>query len=218
MRYIGKILLFFSSYLVLFIVLFLTELSKLNYDLFWLISQLLTLNFNLGPKLNYLMSNGTITISVIIYAFFIVLSLISIAIFKFSYRFLPSSTEKVLTISKISNGTSEVVSYLLTIIIPFVSSQTLSDVILNNNWTTLLVNLIILFSIGVLYVNSNLLVINPTIIFAGYSLYKIEYKLNNKEMSIDGILLTNKNFNPEKIDDKLVLNKIDEGIYLYRRV
>jgi hypothetical protein len=132
---------------------------------------------------------------------------------------------KRINISLFSDGTSEVISYLLTYVLPIVGNFSLSSIISSSSWLPIIINFLIIISVALLFVNSNLIVVNPILMYVGYSLYKIEYNIDNQEKnqsnghkkSIEGILIASKTFNPEEVDSTLVLDKIDNNIFLYRR-
>ncbi len=82
--------------------------------------------------------------------------------------------------SKIENGGSYVLQYFLTYVIPFVTIEVL-------DWQNLATYGIIFFVIGVIYVKSDLIYLNPTLLLLGYNIYKVT--------TIDGeiVVITNNN-------------------------
>ncbi len=107
----------------------------------------------------------------------------------------------VINISAIENKNSEILTYLFTYVIPFVY-QDLSKV---ENVISIFTLLLVTFSI---YVQSSLIVINPTISF-WYSLYSIEYKENNN--LIKGMILTKEKLLEEQ--DVIKIKKIGHKLF-----
>jgi hypothetical protein len=85
-----------------------------------------------------------------------------------------SSAEMAGTITKISSKTGESLNYIVTYIIPFLSFKVAED----------LIPLIILMAvIGVLYVNSNLLYVNPMLSVFKYKVYEVTLKEEGTEQA-----------------------------------
>lgn len=67
---------------------------------------------------------------------------------------------------KIENNGKDVLQYFLTYVIPFLALETLG-------WQNLAVYGIIFFIIGIIYVKSDLICLNPTLLLLGYNIYKV---------------------------------------------
>lgn len=142
-------------------------------------------------------------------------SIITLYIFKQSYEFVNFDDGNSIYVNNISNGSSEVVSYLLTLVIPILKSQNFINILSSGVTVELLSTLIIAITILIIYINSNLVVINPMLLIIGYSLYKIVYKVDeDSKVVIEGILIIKGHLDPEKIKHELYASKVDKNIYL----
>lgn len=151
---------------------------------------------------NRIIENVTITevtdstpiiIMIFIYSLLIIFSIISITIFKNNYAFGSIRNRTQITIKSISNGSQEIVSYLITMIIPLLENGSISSIGLTNNWAKILSDIFIIIFILIIYVNSNLVVINPTLVILGYSINKISFNyIDSPKIEFEGILLSNK--------------------------
>ena len=186
MKIIGKIMLFFSSYFLLFVVLLLREIE------------------------NYLEPDATkipIAVMIIIYIFFILLSLLSIISFKKNYAFGSIKSKTTISIKSASSGSQEIISYLITMVIPLLGIDSFSSYISTNNWIKLFTMIITILFILILYVNTNLVVINPMLLLFGYSIHKIHFSYENTMgIEFEGVLLS---------DKKLVLASIASKTIVY---
>ncbi|KPQ43987.1 MAG: hypothetical protein MPEBLZ_01455 [Candidatus Methanoperedens nitroreducens] len=115
---VGKITLFFSSYFLLFVVLFLGEIN--NY-------------LKLKPDDSKIPIVGLM----IIYLIFIFISLFSILSFKKNYAFGSVKSKKTVYINSVSSGSQEIISYLITMVIPLFGTDSFSLYISTNNWVKL---------------------------------------------------------------------------------
>ncbi len=215
MRIAGKFLLFFSSYLVAFLILLIIEIPRLD----------LNMLFAVGYS-----NNWPSILLVIFYIACIIISIYSLITFRSTYNYPLPETQKKIKITSISNGASDLISYLLTIIIPIIGSGSLYDLSFSgtgaassnianvNQYIRLLIILIIFILVFLLYMNSTIIVINPMLNFIGYSLYKIKYKTGDKEVEIEGVLLANSRFDPEALPNEVQVNRIDNQIFLFGRV
>jgi len=109
----------------------------------------------------------------------------------------------VITIIDIENKNSESISYLFTYLIPFVF-QDLSSI---TNVFSVLILLIVTFLI---YSNSSMLLINPTISMK-YSLYMIEYKTSSSDKKRKGMIISKNRFLEEY--DKVKIKKIGHKLF-----
>lgn len=108
-----------------------------------------------------------------------------------------------ITIIDIENKNSESISYLFTYLIPFVF-QDLSEL---TNVFSVTVLLVVTFLI---YSNSSMLLINPTI-SVKYSLYMIEYTTNSSNKKRKGMIISKNRFLEE--DDAVKIKKIGHKLF-----
>ncbi|MDO8725051.1 MAG: hypothetical protein Q7J35_03165 [Candidatus Methanoperedens sp.] len=197
MKIIGKIMLFFSSYFLLFLVLLLSEID--NY---------------LKPDATKIPIIGTITIYIIL----ILASLFSILIFKKNFAFGSIKSKNIISIKSVSSGSQDYISYLITMVIPLLGTNSLSLFVSLNNWVKVLTMLIIIFFILILYINTNLVVINPMLVLFGYSIHKINFCYEDTEIEFEGVLLSDKKLALTSIYGKTIVDKIDENTFIIRRI
>lgn len=121
---------------------------------------------------------------------------------------LKREANDTINISKISYKGSEVLNYIVSYIIPFISFN--SDIITKDgiNVPNLLVFIILLLVICNLYMSSNLYYINP-ILTLFYDIHSAES--NNGDVLV---LITEKNAIIPK-HQNILLRKISKGVYLY---
>lgn len=146
----------------------------------------------------------------------ILISFATLIVFKQTYNAVTPTGETKLAIKNISNGSSEIVSYLLTIVIPIISSNSVLQFTEGKIGWNSIVTIIIGVMLFRVYITSNLVVINPMLIFLGYSLYLIDYSVqfDKPGVLIRGILITKKTFDPEKIEESITLEKIGNSVYM----
>jgi hypothetical protein len=198
MKIIGKILLFCSSYLLLFIILFIRELD--NY-----------LSLEQGVSVN------PIILKISLYLILVMISILAIIAFKTSYTHGSIEDKTKIKIKSVSDGNQEIVSYLITFIFPLIGNT--STAISTNEWIDFLTMLIIITFLAILYINSSLVVINPILVLMGYSIYKIYFTYDDfPNVEFEGILLTQGPFNRKLISSTLVVNSIDENAFILRRL
>lgn len=198
MKKTGKIMLFCSSYLLLFIVLLLNEIMNYVY---------------LEPDA----SKIPVIIKLFIYVALIVSSIASIYIFKHSYSFGSFDEKTEISIKSISSGDQEIASYLITMVIPFIGD--ISSSISTNDWLDLATMVLFISFIAILYINSNLIVINPMLVMFGYSINKINFHHKSLEnIEFEGVLLSKKEFDLTLLSKTTLVNKIDKDIFIIRRV
>jgi len=146
------------------------------------------------------------------------ISLITLYLFKKTYEITTKDTIASISITKISNGSSEVLSYLISLVIPAATSTVPFELLGGDYNLNAIVTIVLSVTIFLIYINSNLVVINPVMMVFGYSLYLIDYKLSKKsEITLDGILITKKSINPEEIRAPMNLQRIDQSVYLLYR-
>lgn len=190
-------MLFFSSYFLLFVVLLLREFE------------------------NYLKPDATkipIAGIIIIYTIFIFISLLSILSFKKNYAFGSIKSKATISIKSVSSGSQEIISYLLTMVIPLLGTNSFSLYISTNNWVKLISMLVTIFFILILYINTNLVVINPMLVLFGYSINKINFHYEEPGIEFEGVLLSDNKLNLASIASKTIVDKIDENTFIIRRI
>lgn len=179
----GKVLLFFSSYLPVWII--------------YSISQ--------GPKLNVLSVLG-IALTIV--------SILTIFLFKRTYETATRDNIDSISITKISSGSSEVISYLVSLVIPTATSTIPLEMLGGDFSQNIVITLIVSATIFLVYINSNLVVINPVMMMVGYSLYLISYKSSEEsKITFDGTLIAKKPIKPEQVSSQSSLTLIDHGVY-----
>lgn len=188
----ARLTLFLVSYLPLFIIMSFAQIYKYKDYLNWG-------GLELEAFKNFIIYFGATTVLGL-------LSLFGIAglflLFKNVQRRAETSGTPV-TILDIENKNSESISYLFTYIIPFVF-QDLSDL-------TNVVSVSILLAVTFLiYSNSSMLLINPTISIT-YSLYMIEYKTLSSDKKMKGMIISKNKFLEE--DDSIKIKKIGHRLF-----
>ncbi|MGC7873717.1 hypothetical protein ACPUYX_19665 [Desulfosporosinus sp. SYSU MS00001] len=93
---------------------------------------------------------------------------ISVCFLAYLIRFSKKNIEPIhISVQEVNYKDGEAVSYIVTYIIPFIGI----DLTSLNNWASLLIMFVIL---AVLYINSNLLYINPLLNIAGFHIYEVK--------------------------------------------
>jgi hypothetical protein len=188
MKYIGKILLFFSSYLPVWLIWILVSIDNQGFYL------------NITSGLGILLT---------------IISVLTCVIFILTYETANRYDIKTISINNISNGSSEAISYLLTLIIPLATSTIPFELFGGNFTQNEIVTLILGLAIFFIYLRSNLLVMNPTMMLIGYSFYQINYKMTDESaVTFDGILMTKKSFNLQEIPSQNNVTIVDQDVYL----
>jgi len=98
------------------------------------------------------------------------------------------------------NMTNEYILYVLTYIFPFISEDILD---LSNLFSLV----IVIITLGILYIGANLYYVNPTLSIFGYKLYRITDEYDNEL-----ILLTKKSAIRE--NKSIMINELSENIYI----
>jgi hypothetical protein len=213
MKAIGKVMLFFSSYLLFFVVMLLKELQNFINNS--------KLESQIGGNVTAIEAIDTIptAIIILIYSLLIFFSILSVFIFKKDYTFGSRKDKTQIIIKSVSNGSQEIVSYLLTMIVPLLGIDSISSIGLTNNWTKILSAIFIIIFVLPIYINSNLVVVNPTLVMLGYSINKIcFYYAASPRIEFEGILLSNKKLDLTSISDKTLVEQIDINTFIIRRI
>lgn len=188
MKYLGKTLLFFSSYLPVWLIWMLVSIDGQGFHL------------NITSGLGILLT---------------IISVLTCVVFIITYETANRRNIRTISINNISNGSSEAISYLLTLIIPLATStipfELFGGTFTQNEIVTLVLGLAIFF----IYLRSNLLVMNPTMMLIGYSFYQINYKSTvESAVTFDGILMTKKAFDLQKIPSQNNVSVVEQDVYL----
>lgn len=198
MKKLGKILLFLSSYILLFIILLINEISIFT--------------------LSDVRSIYNICL-IIFYCILIILAIMSLIIFKKDYAFGSIKDKTLIKIESVSGSGSEIISYLVTMVIPLISTQSISVLLSENSWAKLFTMFFIIFFVAILYINSSLIVVNPLLVYFGYNINKIVYSYEkNSEIKFEGVLLSNKKFDLGKIKKDVLVDEIEDKVFFIRRV
>ncbi len=187
-----KIFLFLTAYYPLFLILFVQNSNLIDKIFKEGISSIKWMNFN--DSLIYGLIIGLI--------FFILL--------KIFIKFQSKSNTSQFRVIKIKDVSHETLNYILTYLIAFLSLKL-------NDPKDIISILILLFIIGIIYVNSNLLYINPFLQLLNYSIYELTIKKDMAEKSIViiAILPNNKIIKNEYINISLV-NEGFKNIYFIK--
>lgn len=188
----ARLTLFLVSYLPLFAIMSFTQLYKYKESLNWG-------GLNKAAFLIFIEYFGAVS----------VLSLLSIfGVFGLILLFRnvnrrAETSGNLVTICDIENKNSESISYLFTYLIPFVF-QDLSEL---TNVFSVTVLLIVTFLI---YSNSSMLLINPTISMK-YTIYSVEYTLGPIDQKRKGMIISKNRFLEE--DDLVKIKKIGHKLF-----
>lgn len=188
----ARLSLFLVSYVPLFLILIIQQLYKYSDFLFWG-------GLNSEAIFCFIKYFGAVSILALA-SLFGALGL-GILIKNVSRR--AKSSGEAVTIVDIENKNSESISYLFTYLIPFVF-QDLSDPI------SVLSITILLIVTYLIYTNSSMLLINPTISM-WYSLYEIEYIELSTQNKKKGMILSKDKFLEEH--DQVKLKRLGHRLY-----
>lgn len=188
----ARLSLFLVSYVPLFLILIIQQLYKYSDYLFWG-------GLNSGAIFRFIKYFGAVSVLALA-SLFGALGL-WILIKNVSRR--AKSSGEAVTIVDIENKNSESISYLFTYLIPFVF-QDLSDPI------SVLSVTILLIVTYLIYTNSSMLLINPTISM-WYSLYEIEYIELSTQNKKKGMILSKDKFLEEH--DQVKLKRLGHRLY-----
>lgn len=165
----AQFVLFATSYLPLFVLIIFKQISE-NYSyLYW---------GGLNLDATVLMMQK-FSLSILLF----LISLIGMIGCKLLFRNLEklSPNGENVTICKIDNKNSESIGYIATYIVPFLFQSF-------NGWYELIALIFLLMIIYRIYINSNLILINPILSFK-YSLFEIEYRKQNGKLK-NGLIIT----------------------------
>lgn len=161
LRSLALITLFISSYAPLFILLIARQVYNNRAFLKWE-------NFNRETYLEFFQKFGLASLLL----FFIVLGYIG---YKITFANLAKSSANgdLVKLTDVKNKNSEAIGYIATYIIPFLFQDF-------NSWYEILSVLFLLWVIFRIYINSNMILVNPILSFK-YALFEIEYEMKGKK-------------------------------------
>lgn len=107
-----------------------------------------------------------------------------------------------ITITKIENVNSDILSFVGTYFIPLVSFS------LAEHWQHLAVLLLLFVVIGIIYIRADIYYTNPTLLLLGYRVYKIEGTLNGK--TVKKVIISSANLQDK---DEIRYIPIDDNTY-----
>ena len=199
----SKIFLFFSSYSPLFLIILMQN--------YYTIAKNFLDFLNIFKKEHiYSINDIIIVVKIIIHPTTILLISLLIGICFLLYLLNKHNqlTHDKIEIYKIENVTSESMTYIITYLVPFLS--------LNLNSTINLYCIMVLIAtIGIIYINSDMLYINPLLNSFGYRTFKISGNILNQDKKVEDMFI----ITPRKIQ-KIYKNNIvnflqyDDGILI----
>lgn len=178
LRGVAQFVLFTTSYIPLFILITFKQISE---------------------NISFLTWGGLNIDSIIICVQKFGLSMLSIAISIIGfigYKWTFQNLEKVspngdnVTIVRIDNKNSESIGYIATYIVPFLFQSF-------DGWYELFALFFLMVIIYRIYINSNLILINPVLSFK-YSLFEIEYRRQNGKIKNGLIIIKNKHVDEDE--------------------
>ena len=181
--------LFITSYIPLFILLILRQLKQ-NEDI---------LHFNGMSRDSILCFFESFWLTIIL-SLLSIYGLIGVKILFYNLDRAIDNGDLVKIID-VENKNAETIAYISTYIVPFMFSDT-------KNTIDIISILIILFFIFLIYVNTDMIIINP-ILNVKYSLYQIEYIIKSK--SRKGLLISKERY--IETDTEIKINQITRNIY-----
>lgn len=166
-----KIFLFLSSYVPLFIMIFLNSMNQIS-----MISIIKT--WNLNPTL---------------WIIFLGISLSSITIFiLWLWRMKKTLKGKsAVSIRNLTLNDSEVLNFFVTFIVPIISLKP-------ESWPSVISNLILLIIEGIFFISNNTLYFNILLLLCGYHIYSFVSDNNRKNIVITKCSLKDQSFNDIK--------------------
>lgn len=129
-----------------------------------------------------------------------------IGVSRFKYK-LKGSDQTPIKIKRLSNRNYEHLTFLSTYIIPLIAFDL-------TNFRYFLVLLILLISIGIIYLKTNMFFSNPTLAILGYQIYNIDAKFRTTEKNEITVISRQK----LSVGDEVSYKEIDEDVYFVRRI
>lgn len=128
-----------------------------------------------------------------------VVSLIGLAAFIY---FVGTTSPRIQQVVQVHNKDAEVMAYIISYVFPFLG--------LNFDDPMNVISLVIFFAIiGIIYINSNMIHINPTLNILGYHIYEIETSSGSTQTVISrkGRLIRGEKLNVVVIGDDLLMEQ-----------
>lgn len=181
---VEKIGLYISSYLPLYPLLIYKEYDKIKIDV----------------KKNNIGSHIDEIIFLIVLIFFIVISFCCIL------KFLIGKSYKRISISKnLQSSGDNIISYIMSYLVPMLSIDV-------DDRSSLVINLVLFFIIGILYVKNDLVYLNPVLSLIGYNFYIDE----NGEVVLTKFTLGQIKAMLEEGHEEVYGREISRGVYVYK--
>lgn len=184
MKLLNKILLFISSFIPLYIMLIIKEIGRLN------------------SIKNFCKVNITIYVYLGVLVLILVVSII--AIFKIIVCDKGNKTKSIEV--NLEKQGDNVISYIMTYIVPLLSINP-------NDITNLIQNIFLFVIIGIIYVQQNLLFLNPIFSLLNYKFYKNE----NNEIIISKLNIEELNLHKNE-GRKVYVRQVDEKFFIIKGV
>lgn len=160
-------------------------------------------------------STSIIQFVIIILLFFSILFSIKFTIdFKTQFKIKTRNNTKKIDIKEINMGSSEAIIYYISYIAPLINTLYRIE----SYWFDYIFLVLSIVVIFVLYTNTNLLAINPTMLLFKIKIVKIMFKFeSNKENHplLEGILMFKIDIKTEALNCRLNVDEIDDLIYFY---
>ncbi|MCP2241261.1 hypothetical protein [Thermoanaerobacterium thermosaccharolyticum] len=144
------------------------------------------------------LNNRKVIILIILFSSFIILSNMILFYILNNHIIAP----KQLKIKKVTPKNNETLNYIVSYIIPFIGFE------LSNIYDILSI-MILFFIIGWIYINSNLIFMNPILNLLKYNIYELTDEYNNSY-----ILISKKIINKSKINSFILYEKIADNVIL----
>lgn len=144
------------------------------------------------------LNNRKVIILLILFSSFIILSNMILFYILNNHIIAP----KQLKITKVISKNDETLNYIVSYIIPFIGFE------LSNIYDILSI-MILFFIIGWIYINSNLIFMNPILNLLKYNIYEITDEYNNSY-----ILISKKIINKSKTNSFILYEKIADNVIL----
>lgn len=185
MRKIIQILLFIISYIPLYVILF---IQNINDD------YLSKEGLFIGVK--QLCYNNRISLILLCFIFFSIL--LYITLYKIIIK---SATIKITVKNKIEDNDGHL-SYLVTYILPFIGFNF-------DKWQSIIVSIVIFCILGSIYIKTNLILTNPTLMLFNFQISKIETK-DTKDIILihKGIIRKESDYNCIHLINNIYIHKL----------
>lgn len=190
LRGVAQFVLFATSYIPLFILIAFKQISDNSSFLFWG-------GFSLDSIDLFFRNFG-------LASFAILISIVGYIGYKWTFKNLEriSPNGENITIIDVDNKNSESIGYISTYIVPFLFQNF-------NSWFDTIALFFLMIIIYKIYINSNLILINPILSFK-YSLFLVEYKQQNNKKR-NGLIIIKDRY----IEEGEIIKIYEIGFKLY---